>query len=93
MAPDWTEAIARARAHAPFLARGLDRFPDLAELLARGDGEQALLAAKQAGQAAPAPDRALRLEKNALALVLAIGHQYQLATAWHGARPQLDPVE
>ncbi|WP_394269758.1 bifunctional [glutamate--ammonia ligase]-adenylyl-L-tyrosine phosphorylase/[glutamate--ammonia-ligase] adenylyltransferase [Qipengyuania sp.] len=73
MAPDWTEAIARARAHAPFLARGLDRFPDLAELLARGDGEQALLAAKQAGQAAPAPDRALRLEKNALALVLAIG--------------------
>lgn len=36
-------------------------------------------------QLASAPDRE--------ALVLAIGHQYQLATAWHGARPQLDPVE
>ena len=73
MNADWTDAIARARGHAPYLARGLARFPELADLLQRGDGEAALLQAKQAGaQIAPA-DRALRLEKNALALVLAIG--------------------
>ncbi len=47
MAADWTSALDRARAHAPFLARALERRPQLAELLAAGDGEEALLAAKK----------------------------------------------
>jgi glutamate-ammonia-ligase adenylyltransferase len=33
---DWTGAIARARAHAPYLAHGLDRLPALEGLLAAG---------------------------------------------------------
>ena len=47
MAVDWTSALDRARAHAPFLARALERRPELAELLAQGDGEVALRAAKE----------------------------------------------
>jgi glutamate-ammonia-ligase adenylyltransferase len=70
--PDWTGAIARAQAHAPFLSRGLERFPDLAALLAAGDGEAALAWAKGAGAGAEVPV-ALRRERHALALALAIG--------------------
>ena len=47
MAADWTSALNRARDHAPFLARALERRPELAELMASGDGEAALRAAKQ----------------------------------------------
>ena len=32
--PDWDSALRRARDHAPFLARALDRQPELAALLA-----------------------------------------------------------
>ena len=71
MSADWTSALARARENAPFLARALDRRPDLAELLAAGEGEQALLAAKQV-EAADIPT-ALRRERLGLALVLAVG--------------------
>ena len=71
MSTDWTSALARARENAPFLARALDRRPDLAELLAAGEGEQALLAAKQV-EAADIPT-ALRRERLGLALVLAVG--------------------
>ena len=45
MAADWTSALNRARDHAPFLARALERRPELAELMAGGDGEAALRAA------------------------------------------------
>ncbi|WP_417320106.1 bifunctional [glutamine synthetase] adenylyltransferase/[glutamine synthetase]-adenylyl-L-tyrosine phosphorylase [Erythrobacter aureus] len=71
MSADWTSALARARENAPFLARALDRRPDLAELVAAGEGEQALLAAKQV-EAADIPT-ALRRERLGLALVLAVG--------------------
>ena len=71
MAADWTSALARARAHAPFLARALDRRPALAELLAAGEGEAALIAAKQVETDDVAV--ALRRERLGLALVLAIG--------------------
>ena len=71
MAADWTSALARARAHAPFLARALDRRPALAEMLAAGDGEGALIAAKQVETDDVA--LALRRERLGLALVLAIG--------------------
>ena len=39
---DWTGAIARARAHAPYLCHGLDRLPALECLLAAGNIEAAL---------------------------------------------------
>lgn len=71
--PDWTGAIARAQAHAPFLARLLDRQGDLAALLAAGDGEAALAFAARAGEGASEVGSALRRERQALALTLAIG--------------------
>ncbi len=71
--PDWTGAIARAQAHAPFLANALERLPDLAALLAAGEGEKALAWAKAAGAGAEDVPLALRREKKALALALAIG--------------------
>ena len=70
---DWADAIGRARQHAPYLTRTLDRFPDVAALLAEGSGEEALTLAKQMGNGERDAGRALRLEKNALSLVLAIG--------------------
>jgi glutamate-ammonia-ligase adenylyltransferase len=70
---DWTGAIARAHAHAPYLSRALDRLPDLAQLLAAGDGDGALAWAQAAGHEAPDTGSALRREKQALALALAIG--------------------
>ena len=70
---DWTGAIARAAAHSPYLAQGLERLPELAALLAGGAGEAALDWAKAAGAGAEATGSALRREKRALALALAIG--------------------
>ncbi|WP_374407569.1 bifunctional [glutamate--ammonia ligase]-adenylyl-L-tyrosine phosphorylase/[glutamate--ammonia-ligase] adenylyltransferase [Pelagerythrobacter sp.] len=82
MTPDWPEAIARARANAPFLARALDRQPELEALLAEGDGEAALAWARQAGSGAGA-EVALRRERLALAAALAVG---DLAGAFPVAR-------
>ncbi len=73
MTTDWTHALARARAHAPFLAQGLDRLPALEVLLAAGKGEEALAWAKSAGAGAEDVGVALRREKLALAVALAIG--------------------
>ena len=73
MDADWPSALARARAHAPFLAQALGRRPDLAELLAAGEGETALSAAKASGKGAADTAIALRRERLALALVLAVG--------------------
>jgi len=53
MSADWTSALTRARAHAPFLERGLERLPALESLLAAGRGEQALAWAKKGGEAPP----------------------------------------
>jgi len=70
--PDWTSALARARAHAPFLALALDRQPELETLLAAGRGEEALAHARAlAGGADVAA--ALRRERLALAVALAVG--------------------
>lgn len=73
MAADWTSAIDRARLHAPFLARGLERHADLAQLLAEGLAEEALEQAKAAGEGIADAALALRREKRALGLVLAMG--------------------
>ncbi|WP_170003597.1 bifunctional [glutamine synthetase] adenylyltransferase/[glutamine synthetase]-adenylyl-L-tyrosine phosphorylase [Pseudopontixanthobacter vadosimaris] len=72
-AADWEGALNRARAHAPFLARGLERLPDIAALLDEGRGEEALMLAKQAGEGVTDTAIALRREKLALAVTLAVG--------------------
>ncbi|AKH43154.1 glutamate-ammonia-ligase adenylyltransferase [Altererythrobacter atlanticus] len=73
MSADWQGAIERAQAHAPFLALALQRRPELAEMLARGEGEAALAASRHAGDDAESVDVALRRERLSLALTLAIG--------------------
>ena len=70
---DWDNAIVRARAYAPFLANALDRQPALAELLAAGDGEAALAWARSAGQGVDDVGVALRRERLAIALAVAVG--------------------
>lgn len=69
---DWNGALARARAHAPFLARALDRQPLLAEMLAAGDANAAFALA-HAHAAHEDTGIALRRERLALATLLAIG--------------------
>ncbi|WP_338446908.1 bifunctional [glutamate--ammonia ligase]-adenylyl-L-tyrosine phosphorylase/[glutamate--ammonia-ligase] adenylyltransferase [Pelagerythrobacter marensis] len=73
MSFDWPDAIARARANAPFLARALDRQPALEDLLRQGRGGDALEMARAAGEGAPNCETALRRERLALATALAIG--------------------
>ena len=73
MTGDWQDAIARARANAPFLARALDRQPELEALLRDGDGEAALAWAREAGAGAPTCEIALRRERLGLAAALAVG--------------------
>ncbi|MGX7927445.1 bifunctional [glutamine synthetase] adenylyltransferase/[glutamine synthetase]-adenylyl-L-tyrosine phosphorylase [Tsuneonella sp. HG094] len=73
MAGDWRSAIGRAQENAPFLARALERQPDLAALLEGGHGDEALVFAKRAGEGAGSTGVALRREKLALATALAIG--------------------
>ncbi|WP_379548480.1 bifunctional [glutamine synthetase] adenylyltransferase/[glutamine synthetase]-adenylyl-L-tyrosine phosphorylase [Qipengyuania sp. DSG2-2] len=70
--PDWTGALERARAYAPFLARTLVRRPELEELLAAGRGEEALDLARHSGEG-QAEGVALRRERLGLALTLAVG--------------------
>jgi [glutamine synthetase] adenylyltransferase / [glutamine synthetase]-adenylyl-L-tyrosine phosphorylase len=65
-------AVRRARSHSPFLRQQLDRFPQVAEALERGELDRALgLAADEGGHGSVAT--ALRRERSALALALGIG--------------------
>jgi [glutamine synthetase] adenylyltransferase / [glutamine synthetase]-adenylyl-L-tyrosine phosphorylase len=73
MVQDWKSAIERASAHAPFLSRALDRLPQLRELAQAGQGEEALALALAAGQGCDDLGVALRRERVALSLVLALG--------------------
>ncbi len=73
MSARWTHALERAAAHAPFLAGACARWPGLVAQLAAGEGEAALGAAWAAGQDAQDVGVALRRQRVALALVLAIG--------------------
>ncbi|MEO0642166.1 MAG: bifunctional [glutamate--ammonia ligase]-adenylyl-L-tyrosine phosphorylase/[glutamate--ammonia-ligase] adenylyltransferase [Pseudomonadota bacterium] len=68
----WTNALERARSHAPFLKRSLDRLPNLEDLLAQGRGEAALEWARARGDNDDT-GVALRRERLALAVTLAIG--------------------
>ena len=72
-AAQFNAAIGRAHSHAPFLAGALDALPELAETLAAGRIEEALAMAHAAGEDAPDLGAALRRERLALALALAIG--------------------
>jgi glutamate-ammonia-ligase adenylyltransferase len=69
---DWAGALARARAYAPFLALGLDRQPELENLLAEGRGEEALAHAR-ALSGGDEVGVSLRRERSALAVALAVG--------------------
>jgi len=69
---NWQSAIARARAHSPFLARAMGRLPDIAALCAEGRGEEAIAAAREQAQLADA-GIALRGERLGLALALGLG--------------------
>jgi glutamate-ammonia-ligase adenylyltransferase len=73
MSANWQSALERAQAHSPFLAQGLERLPELAELLGAGKGEEALAWAKAAGVGASDVGIALRRERLALAVALAVG--------------------
>ena len=73
MGADWQHAIERARANAPFLARLLEREKPIADLLADGRGEEALQLARRAGEGVADAGVALRRERRALALALAVG--------------------
>ncbi|MFL0355034.1 bifunctional [glutamate--ammonia ligase]-adenylyl-L-tyrosine phosphorylase/[glutamate--ammonia-ligase] adenylyltransferase [Erythrobacter sp. GH1-10] len=68
---DWQDALARAEAHAPFLARSLDRQPELRGLLVDGDGEAALAWARKRGEHEDA-GIGMRRERLALATTVAI---------------------
>ena len=67
------DALARAKVHSPFLNLQLDRFPDIAVALGRGALSDAILCARAAGEDAPDLSAALRRERSALALALAVG--------------------
>jgi len=67
------EAIIRARVHAPFLALLLDRLPTVAAPLAGGDVEAALAAGRVLAETADSVSQALRRERQAVALAVAIG--------------------
>ena len=73
MSENWRNALARARAEAPFLARALERQPVLVDLLECGDGAAALEWATHAGEGAGSVGSALRRERLAYAAALAIG--------------------
>lgn len=73
MQSEWQNAIYRAEAHSPFLTLSLGRNPAIAELLASGAGQEALAAARAAGDGCEDVGSALRRERQALALVLGIG--------------------
>lgn len=69
---DWADAVARAEAYAPFLARSLARQPELRVLLLEGNLEAAFEWAKERGQSEDV-GRALRLERLGLATAVAVG--------------------
>jgi glutamate-ammonia-ligase adenylyltransferase len=66
------DALARARAHSPFLRLQLDRFPDVAQRLEAGRAEDAMARAASAGADAGNLAAALRRERSALAAALAV---------------------
>jgi len=79
MAKDWADLEARIRAHSPFLARLMDRFPAVTEILATGDYDAAMAAARAVAEGDDNVTRSLRRRRGALALVTAAA---DLSGAW-----------
>lgn len=75
----WAETEARIRGHAPFLARALDRYPDVAARLASGDFNAALRCAQATGGGEDGIARSLRRRRGAIALTVAAA---DLSGAW-----------
>ena len=73
------DAVARARAHSPFLARQIDVYPDLVGLLQAGQTDAAWDAARALAPDDPV-DRRLRVRRSAVALVAAIA---DLSGRWY----------
>lgn len=72
------DAIGRARAHSPFLARQLDMFPELVAQVAAGEADAAWVAARALEADAPV-ERRLRVRRSAVALVAGLA---DLAGLW-----------
>lgn len=72
-------AIGRARRHSPFLARALDRYPEITDWLRAGAWDDAASLAEHSGDAASTVQQALRFRRNAVALVAGIA---DLAGGW-----------
>ncbi|WP_257540239.1 bifunctional [glutamine synthetase] adenylyltransferase/[glutamine synthetase]-adenylyl-L-tyrosine phosphorylase [Sphingobium sp. CFD-1] len=79
MAKDWADLEARIRAHSPFLSRLMDRFPAVTEILATGDYDAAMAAARAVTEGDDNVTRSLRRRRGALALVTAAA---DLSGAW-----------
>ena len=65
-------ALARAGAHSPFLKLQLERFPEIADRIARGEIEAAVAAARAEAESDRPLAARLRRERSALAVALAI---------------------
>ena len=79
MVTDRLAVATRIRAHSPFLARQWDRFPDIADLVERGNFDGAWAAAQQVAAPEDGIVRSLRRRRGAVALVTAAA---DLAGAW-----------
>lgn len=79
MVKDWADTQGRMRAHSPFLARLMDRFPAVTEVLGSGDYDAALTAARMVAAGDDNVARSLRRRRGALALVTAAA---DLSGAW-----------
>ncbi len=77
--PNFPDALERARANSPFLARLIEQRPKLAALLHAGDAEAALALARDEGEACADISEGLRVERGGVALAVAIA---DLAGAW-----------
>ena len=71
--PDLPDAIARATAEAPFLRTLIARRPDVMTAIMAGDPDAAILAAREPGDTGVDVARALRRERQAVALTVALG--------------------
>jgi glutamate-ammonia-ligase adenylyltransferase len=67
------EALARALSHSAFLRLELEKRPEVARALERGDVSQAIDIATKCGEGTSDPATALRRERGALALALGVG--------------------
>jgi glutamate-ammonia-ligase adenylyltransferase len=67
------DALRRARTHSPYLKLQLEQFPSVSQAFERGAAEEAIAVASHAGDDAPDLASALRRERNALSLALAVG--------------------